>query len=127
MLEIQRGQRNGFDLLVDTSRIEGFGEIVTVCDRIQLGGGTTHNDVITSPLVQRLALPPRKRAGRSPRRRCAIEPPSSATSSRRVQRTTRSQRCWCLDADVTLASTSRHADVAAVRVHHRIPHDRARR
>lgn len=57
LLEIQRGQRNGIDLLVDTSRIEGFGEIVTVYDRIQLGGGTTHNDVITSPLVQRLALP----------------------------------------------------------------------
>ena len=56
-LEIERGGRAPFDVLVDTTRIADFNSITAVGDRIVLGGGVTHNDVIASPLAVDRLLP----------------------------------------------------------------------
>jgi xanthine dehydrogenase iron-sulfur cluster and FAD-binding subunit A len=44
-------------VLVDTTRIAGFGEVGVDGNRIRLGGGVTHNDVVTTPLIVKAALP----------------------------------------------------------------------
>lgn len=55
LLEIERGVRSGIEVLVDTTRIADLCEIVPTGDRLALGGGVTHNDVVTSRLaVERL-------------------------------------------------------------------------
>jgi xanthine dehydrogenase iron-sulfur cluster and FAD-binding subunit A len=56
-LEIERGGREPFDVLVDTTRIAGFNSITAAGDRIVLAGGVTHNDVIASPLAVDRLLP----------------------------------------------------------------------
>jgi xanthine dehydrogenase iron-sulfur cluster and FAD-binding subunit A len=57
LLEIERGGRPPFEVLVDTTRIAGFGEIRVDDERIHLGGGVTHNDVVTTPSIVEAALP----------------------------------------------------------------------
>jgi xanthine dehydrogenase iron-sulfur cluster and FAD-binding subunit A len=51
LLEIERGGREPFDVLVDTSRIAGFRQVTDDGERVVLGGGVTHNDVIASALA----------------------------------------------------------------------------
>ena len=58
MLELERGVRQGIEVLIDITRIAGLGEIRLEQDGIiQLGALVTHNDCADSPLIRGRAYP----------------------------------------------------------------------
>jgi carbon-monoxide dehydrogenase medium subunit len=57
LLEMERGQRPGVDVLVDITRVPGLDGIDLRGDTIRLGALVTHNHVVGSELLIRRALP----------------------------------------------------------------------
>lgn len=56
-LELERGQREGVDTLLDITRVPGLDEIAVHSDSIRLGPLVTHNHVVQSPAIVERALP----------------------------------------------------------------------
>ncbi len=57
LLEMERGQRPGVDVLIDLSRVPGLDQISLRGDTIRLGALVTHNHVVGSDLLVKRALP----------------------------------------------------------------------
>ena len=57
LLEMERGQRPGVEVLVDISRVPGLDEIRLYGDTISLGPLVLHNQVVASELMVERALP----------------------------------------------------------------------
>lgn len=57
LLEIERGQRKGVDVLIDITRVPGLEDIRLYGDDIRLGALVTHNHIVGSPLIVERALP----------------------------------------------------------------------
>jgi xanthine dehydrogenase iron-sulfur cluster and FAD-binding subunit A len=57
LLEMERGQRPGVEVLIDISRMSGLNDIVMHGDDIVIGALVTHNDVVASKLIVERALP----------------------------------------------------------------------
>jgi carbon-monoxide dehydrogenase medium subunit len=57
ILELERGQRNDVDTLIDITRVPGSKAITLHGDQIRLGALVTHNDVVASSLLVERALP----------------------------------------------------------------------
>lgn len=57
LLEMERGQRRGIEVLIDISRVPGLDQIHLYGDTISLGALVLHNQVVGSDLMVRRALP----------------------------------------------------------------------
>lgn len=57
LIEMERGQRPGVEVVVDISRVAGLDTITEVDGWVRLGALVTHNDVVASDLLRRVALP----------------------------------------------------------------------
>ena len=57
LLEIERGQRPGVEVLIDITRLHGLDQIELRGDTVRLGALVTHNHVVGSELLVRRALP----------------------------------------------------------------------
>jgi xanthine dehydrogenase iron-sulfur cluster and FAD-binding subunit A len=57
LIELERGQRPGVDVLIDVSRLSGLDTITLHGDEIQLGPLVTHNHIVGSQLVVERGLP----------------------------------------------------------------------
>ena len=57
LLEMERGQRPGVDVLIDITRLPGLDQIDLRGDAIRLGALVTHNHVVGSGLLVKRALP----------------------------------------------------------------------
>src|SRR3954454_14598065 len=57
LLELERGQRPGVDVLIDITRLPGLDQIDLRGDAIRLGALVTHNHVVGSKLIVEHALP----------------------------------------------------------------------
>src|SRR5215213_3898732 len=57
LLELERGQRPGVDVLIDITRLVGLDLIDMQGDAIRLGALVTHNHVVGSELLVKRALP----------------------------------------------------------------------
>jgi carbon-monoxide dehydrogenase medium subunit len=57
LLELERQQRPGLDVLVDITRVPGLADIALHGDQVRLGPLVTHNQVVANPLLVERALP----------------------------------------------------------------------
>ncbi len=57
LLEIERGQRPGVEVLIDITRLPGMDQIELRGDTVRLGALVTHNHVVGSELLVRRVLP----------------------------------------------------------------------
>jgi len=57
LIELDRGQRKGVEVIIDISRVPGLNDITLVDGRVWLGALVTHNDVVASDVLRRVALP----------------------------------------------------------------------
>lgn len=57
LIELERNQRPGVDVLIDISRLPGLADISLHGDTIRLGALVTHNQVVASPIMVERALP----------------------------------------------------------------------
>ena len=57
LIEMERGQRKGVEVIIDISRVSGLNDITYADGRVGLGALVTHNDVVASDLLRRVALP----------------------------------------------------------------------
>ncbi len=57
LLELERGQRPGVDVLIDLTRVPGLDQIDLRGDSIRMGALVTHNHVVGSDLLVKRALP----------------------------------------------------------------------
>lgn len=57
IIELERGQRPGVDILIDITRVPGLDEISMYGDEIRLGALVNHNHVVGSDLLIERALP----------------------------------------------------------------------
>lgn len=57
LIELERGQRPGVEILIDITRVKSLGQIKMHGDHIRLGALVTHNDVVASKLLVERALP----------------------------------------------------------------------
>jgi xanthine dehydrogenase iron-sulfur cluster and FAD-binding subunit A len=57
LLELERGQRPGVDVLIDITRLSGLDQIELQGDAIRLGALVTHNHVVGNELLVKRALP----------------------------------------------------------------------
>lgn len=57
LLELERGVRTGIDVLVDLTKVAGLDAIRADGDHLMLGPLVTHNDIVSSELVRRHAVP----------------------------------------------------------------------
>src|SRR5689334_10764477 len=57
LIELERHQRQGIDVLIDISRVAGLDAIKLHGDHIRLGALVTHNDVVGSDLVVERGFP----------------------------------------------------------------------
>lgn len=57
LIELERGQRQGVEVLIDLTRVPGLDQITRRGDQVRLGPLVTHNHVVGSPLVVERGLP----------------------------------------------------------------------
>jgi carbon-monoxide dehydrogenase medium subunit len=57
LIEMERGQRPGVEVVVDISRVAGLDTITEANGWVRLGALVTHNDVVASDVLRRVALP----------------------------------------------------------------------
>jgi carbon-monoxide dehydrogenase medium subunit len=57
LIELERGQRHGIEVIIDISRAAGLNSIDMMDGRVHLGALVTHNDVVGSALLRRHAAP----------------------------------------------------------------------
>ena len=57
LIELERGQRQGVEVLIDLTRAPGLDQITRRGDQVRLGPLVTHNHVVGSPLVVERGLP----------------------------------------------------------------------
>jgi xanthine dehydrogenase iron-sulfur cluster and FAD-binding subunit A len=57
LIELERGQRQGIDTLIDISRVAGLDTIRLHGDEIRIGARVTHNQIVASDLLRSRALP----------------------------------------------------------------------
>ncbi|MDX2160104.1 MAG: FAD binding domain-containing protein [bacterium] len=57
LIELERHQRPGVDVLIDITRIPGLNAISTYGDEIEIGPLVTHNQIVASDVIVRHALP----------------------------------------------------------------------
>lgn len=57
LIELERGQRKGVEVVIDISRVAGSDTITEENGYVRIGALVTHNDVVASDLLRRVALP----------------------------------------------------------------------